>query len=105
MGYVWYAIIGMMALTVMTRASFLVFGQKLVFPGWLSRALHYVPAAVLTALIVPMALAPAGNVDISWRNAYLVGTLVAAVVALLTRKTLLAIIISFVVYILMKWLL
>ncbi|MGL1334906.1 AzlD domain-containing protein, partial [Vibrio parahaemolyticus] len=50
----------MLAATLLIRASFLVFGQRLAFPDWLNRALHYVPAAVLSALVAPMALAPAG---------------------------------------------
>ena len=47
-------IAGMIVVTYGIRLSFLVFGHKLSFPAWLSRALHYVPAAVLTALIVPI---------------------------------------------------
>ncbi|MBS1154696.1 MAG: AzlD protein [Proteobacteria bacterium] len=94
----WLVILGMALATLPVRASFLVFGHRLVFPPLLHRALHYVPAAVLTALIVPMALAPKGEVDISLGNAYLIGTLVAGVVAFASRKTLLAIVVSFAVY-------
>lgn len=99
----WLAIGGMMLLTVLIRASFLVFGQRLAFPDWLNRALHYVPAAVLSALVVPMALAPAGTVDISLHNAYLPGIIAAALVAWKSGKTLLAIVISFVVYGVWRW--
>jgi branched-subunit amino acid transport protein len=93
----WLAIGGMMLLTVLIRASFLVFGQRLAFPDWLNRA-ALCAAAVLSALVVPMALAPAGTVDISLHNAYLPGIIVAALVAWKSGKTLLAIVISFVVY-------
>ena len=51
---------GMVVVTYGIRLSFLVFGHRLTFPRWLERALRYVPAAVLTALVVPMALAPQG---------------------------------------------
>lgn len=95
-------ILGMMAITFATRASFLVFGQRLQFPDIVRRALHYVPVAVLTALIVPMALTPKGQLWLSVANPYLVGTAVAALVAMLTRKTLLAIVLSFAVYLLWK---
>ncbi|WP_293759653.1 AzlD domain-containing protein [uncultured Aquitalea sp.] len=101
----WLAILGMMAVTVAIRASFLVFGQRLAFPDWLNRALHYVPAAVLSALVVPMALAPGGTLDIRPGNPWLVGTLVSLAVAFKTGKTLLAIVVSFVVYGAMRWLL
>lgn len=98
-------IAGMIVVTYGIRLSFLVFGHKLSFPARLSRALHYVPAAVLTALIVPMALAPQGAIDLSPGNAYLPGTLAAAAVAFFSRHTLAAIVSGFVVYGLWRWLL
>ncbi|WP_028536696.1 AzlD domain-containing protein [Paludibacterium yongneupense] len=94
----WWMIGGMMLLTLATRASFLVFGQHMRFPPRLQRALHYVPVAVLSALIAPMALAPAGSLAIGPGNPYLVGTLVAGATAALSRKTLPAILLSFAVY-------
>jgi branched-subunit amino acid transport protein len=95
-------ILGMMAITFATRASFLIFGQRLQFPDIVRRALYYVPVAVLTALVVPMALAPQGALWVSMGNPYLIGTLAAAGVAFWTRKTLLAIVVSFAVYLLWK---
>jgi branched-subunit amino acid transport protein len=95
---------GMIAVTYGIRLSFLVFGHRVAFPAWLERALRYVPAAVLTALIVPMALAPQGSIDVSLHNAYLPGTLAAIVLALWTRQTLAAILGGFVVYGLWRWL-
>ena len=93
-----WVLLGMVVVTYGIRLSFLVFGHGLAFPGWLERALRYVPAAVLTALIVPMALAPQGALDLSWHNAYLLGSLVAAAVAFATRHTLGAIVSGFVAY-------
>ncbi|SFN32773.1 Branched-chain amino acid transport protein [Formivibrio citricus] len=98
----WLVIFGMAAATFPIRASFLVFGNRLDFPPLVRRALHYVPAAVLSALIVPMALMPKGSLALAPDNPYLVGTLVAGVVAFATRKTLLAIVASFVVYGMMR---
>ena len=94
----------MVVVTYGIRLSFLVFGHRLQFPVWLERALHYVPAAVLTALIVPMALAPNDVVDVSAANAYLPGAIVAAFVAFWSRHTLAAIVSGFVVYGLWRWL-
>ena len=99
------ALLGMIVVTYGIRLSFLVFGHSVKFPAWLERALRYVPAAVLTALIVPMALAPQGAIDLSPHNAYLPGTLGAIAVALWTRQTLAAILGGFVVYGLWRWLL
>lgn len=97
-------LLGMVLVTYGIRLSFLVLGHRAAFPDWLERALRYVPAAVLTALIVPMALAPQGSVDVSLHNAYLPGTLAAIGVALWTRHTLAAIVGGFVVYGLWRWL-
>lgn len=93
-----WTLLGMVVVTYGIRLSFLVFGHGLTFPAWLERALRYVPAAVLTALIVPMALAPQGAVDVSLHNAYLPGAVVAAAVAFATRHTLGAILGGFVVF-------
>jgi branched-subunit amino acid transport protein len=98
------ALAGMVVVTYGIRLSFLVFGHGVKFPVWLERALRYVPAAVLTALIVPMALAPQGAIDVSLHNAYLPGTVAAIAVALWTRQTLAAILGGFVVYGLWRWL-
>lgn len=103
--YLVLAVVGMVVVTYGIRLSFLVFGHRLRFSPWLARALRYVPAAVLTALIVPMALAPHGLVDLSLANAYLPGAAVAALVAFWSRHTLAAIISGFVVYGLWRWLL
>lgn len=97
-------LVGMVIVTYGIRLSFLVFGHRMAFPAWLERALRYVPAAVLTALIVPMALAPQGGVDVSLHNAYLPGTIASIGVALWTRQTLAAILGGFVVYGLWRWL-
>jgi branched-subunit amino acid transport protein len=97
-------LVGMVVVTYGIRLSFLVFGHRVNFPSWLERALRYVPAAVLTALIAPMALAPQGVIDVSLHNAYLPGTIAAIAVALWTRQTLAAILGGFMVYGLWRWL-
>ena len=101
--YLLLAIAGMVLVTFGIRLSFLVFGYHLRFPLWLERALRYVPASVLTALIVPMALAPRGFLDISTSNAYLPGSLAAAAVAFFSRHTLAAISSGFLVYGVWRW--
>ena len=101
----WVLAVGGMALvTFGIRLSFLVWGHRLRFPAWMERALRFVPAAVLTALIVPMALAPHGTVDLSAHNAYLPGALASAGVALRSRHSLAAILSGFAVYGLWRWL-
>lgn len=99
-----FALAGMVVVTYGIRLSFLVFGHRLTFPSWLERALRYVPAAVLTALVIPMALAPQDAIDLSLNNAYLPGTVAAVALALWSRQTLIAIVGAFVVFGFWRWL-
>ena len=100
----WAAILGMFAATFLVRASFLVFGHGLRFPPAVVRALGHVPVAVLTAIIVPEAIAPGGQIDLSPGNPYLVGTLMAGLVAWKTGRTLAALLIGFAAFGLLRWL-
>jgi len=99
----WAAIIGMFAATFLVRASFLVFGHGLRFPPAVVQALGHVPVAVLTAIVVPEAVAPGGQLDLSPGNPYLVGTLVAGLIAWKSGRTLLAVVVSFAVFGLVRY--
>ena len=98
----WATILGMFAVTFLIRASFLVFGQTLRFPTAVVQALGHVPVAVLTAIVVPEAIAPGGQLQLALTNPYLVGTLVAGLVARKSGGTLTAVMFSFVVFGLMR---
>lgn len=74
-------ILGMAAVTFLTR-----FGAQLAFrtvgiPPWLHRWLRHVPTAILTALIVPSLLLPRGHLDLTWHNPYLIAGALAALTA------------------------
>jgi branched-subunit amino acid transport protein len=88
---------GMAAVTFGVRYPVLVLVGKIPLPESVFRALRYVPPAVLTAIIVPAVLMPAGTVDVSLTNAYLVAGIVSALVAWRTKSLLLTIIIGMVV--------
>ena len=94
---------GMCLLTYLTRASFLVFGHHLRFPPAVRAALRHVPVAVLTAIIVPLALAPGGTPQLTLANPWLSGAVVAALVSRLSGRLLLAVAVSFAVFGLMRW--
>ncbi len=100
----WAAILGMFVATYLVRASFIVFGQKIRFSPFVVRVLGHVPVAVLSAIIVPEAIAPGGATHLSLANPYLVGTLVAGLIAWKTNRTLTAVLISFAVFGAMRWL-
>ena len=100
----WFTLGGMFVATFLVRASFIVFGQGLRFPPAVVQALGHVPVAVLAAIVVPEAIAPGGHLDLSPTNPYLVGTLVAGLIAWKTGRTLTAVLVSFCVFGVMRWL-
>ncbi|SAK64766.1 branched-chain amino acid transport [Caballeronia temeraria] len=58
---VWLAIIGMGFVTAVTRALFLIGGERMVLPPRVQRVLRYAPAAALAGVVVPDLLeTPAG---------------------------------------------
>ena len=102
--FLWAAILGMFAVTYLIRASFLVFGHRLHFPPAVVQALNHVPVAVLSAIIVPEAIAPGGHLNLSLTNPYLIGTLLSGLVAWKTGRVLTAVGIGFCAFGLLRWL-
>lgn len=79
-GY-WIIILGMGVITLALRVSMIVLLGRIAIPEALSRALRFVPPAVFSALVAPALLRPAGPVDVSFTNPYLLAGTLAAVVA------------------------
>jgi branched-subunit amino acid transport protein len=75
--------------TLLQRLSFIFLIGKIEMPEWLSRALRFVPAAALAALVFPALTHPAGTLDLSLGNIRLLAGLVGALVAWRTRNVLL----------------
>jgi branched-subunit amino acid transport protein len=87
----WLTLLGMGLITYGIRLSMiLLLGQVRISEGW-QRALRLVPPAVLSAIIFPELLQPAGSLDISLGNARLLAGIIAAVVAWRTKNALLTI--------------
>ncbi|KVQ69370.1 AzlD domain-containing protein [Burkholderia territorii] len=58
---IWIVIVGMTIVTAVTRALFLIGGERTVLPERAQRALRYAPAAALVAVVLPDLLeTPAG---------------------------------------------
>ncbi len=51
---VWIVIVVVGALNYLSRLSFIAAFGRRSMPAWLARALKFVPAAMLTALVLPM---------------------------------------------------
>lgn len=72
--------------TFATRLSFIALLGKVEVPPLLTRALRFVPASVLSAIIFPELLVRDGAVDLSTGNLRLLAGGLAVVVALKTRS-------------------
>jgi branched-subunit amino acid transport protein len=92
-------IVGMALITVFVKAAIFMLGERAAFPVWLKEALAFVPVTVLTAIIVPMVLAPHGQgIELSWRNPQLVAACAAVLVCAATRRQLLTIVVGLAVF-------
>lgn len=89
-GEILLIIMGMAAVTYLTRATFLVLFGRFTLPEWLTKGLRFIPLGIMSAFIAPSLVAPRGNLDISLSNYYLLAGLVAAIVALRWRNVFLS---------------
>jgi len=80
--------------TFLLRFLFIYLFGKIEMPVELRRALRFVPAAALAALVFPALTHPAGYLDISMQNFRLLAGLGGAVVAWKTRNVLLTILVG-----------
>lgn len=64
-------IAGLAAITVLTRAFFLLSDRELVLPAWVRRGLRYAPLAALAAVLVPEIIMTQGHLIDTWKDARL----------------------------------
>ena len=83
----WLIVLGMALLTFYQRASFLLLPARVQLPQIVTRALRYVPAAVLTAIWAPELMLQNGVPSLSIGNERLLAGLVAIGVAWRWRVT------------------
>ncbi len=81
-------ILGMGLITYAIRLFLFLLPERLALPPWLLRALRYVPAAVLSAIILPELLLSGGTLDVSLGNERLLAGLLGLLVAWRTRNVL-----------------
>jgi branched-subunit amino acid transport protein len=82
--------------TFVLRFLFIYLFGKIEMPDWLRRALRFVPAAALAALVFPALTHPSGHLDLSLQNFRLLAGLGGAIVAWRTRNVLLTILVGMV---------
>ena len=87
--------------TFIFRFSFIYLYGRVNLPEWLRRAMHFVPPAVLSALIFPAIILKENIIWISPQNPRLVAGLIAMIVAWRTKSSILPIVIGLGVFWLM----
>lgn len=92
------------ALTFGIRFSLIYLFGRFEIPKTLRRMLHYVPPAVLSAIIFPELFMTNGSLDISFTNIRLLAGLAAIVTAWVTRSTLVTILAGIAALLLLGWL-
>ncbi len=70
-------IVGMTAMTVLTRSFFFLSERPWTLPAWAERGLQYAPVAALAAVIAPELLMTDGHAIATWHDARLYAALVA----------------------------
>ena len=92
---IWALIVVVGAINFASRLSFIALFARREMPPLLARALRHVPAAMLTAIVVPaIVIAAPGVLRLDLGNVKLIAALVAGVVAWRWRNTLLTIVVG-----------
>jgi branched-subunit amino acid transport protein len=93
------AILGMAVITFSIKALVFILGDRVSFSPTTRQALDFVPVTVLTAIIVPMVLAPHGQgLEWSWRNPQLVAAVFSVLLCAATRHQLSTIVLGLLVF-------
>jgi len=92
------AITGLMLITIVTRAFFMIPERELPMPDWLQRGLKYAPLAALTAVIAPEVLMSHGQPIATLADARLPAVLCATVYYFRRRGILGTIVVGMAVY-------
>jgi branched-subunit amino acid transport protein len=94
---IWLIMIAGGLITFGMRFSLIYLFGRFEVPETMRRALHYVPPAVLSAIIFPELFYQDGSLDLAWTNARLFAGLTAIAVAWFSKNTLLTILVGMVV--------
>ena len=78
-------LLGLGAVTVLTRCFFFILDRELPFPAWAQRGLQYAPIAALAAVVVPEVVVSQGALITTWQDARLYGA-ASGVVFYLARR-------------------
>ena len=72
------AIVGLTAITVITRGFFFISKREVPIPDWLRQGLRYAPLAALAAVVVPEIVMQQGRLITTWQDARLYAAVAAS---------------------------
>lgn len=101
---IWLVIIIGGLITFGMRFSLIYLFGKVEVPETMRKALHYVPPAVLSAIIFPELLIRDGALDISLSNTRMLAGMIAIITAWFSRNTLITILVGMATLFLLQWL-
>jgi branched-subunit amino acid transport protein len=78
-------IVGLAAVTVLTRSFFFISSKSWQLPHWAQRGLQYAPIAALSAVVIPEIITVQGELVSTWQDARLYAA-VAGVAAYFWRR-------------------
>ena len=100
---IWVVMVFGGLITFGMRFSLIYLFGRFEIPESLRRALHYVPPAVLSAIIFPEILMNGGTLNLSLANPRLLAGLLAILTAWFSRNTLITILVGMAALFLFQW--
>ncbi len=101
---IWFVMFAGGLITFGMRFSLIYLFGKFDIPDTMRRALHYVPPAVFSAIIIPELLLSNDTLDLSFTNTRLLAGVLAIVTAWYSRNTLITILVGMAALFLLQWL-
>ena len=91
-------IVGLAAVTVLTRSFFFLSSKPWHLPGWAQRGLQYAPIAALSAVVVPEIVMSQGQLISTVLDARLFAAAAGAITYFRSKNVLLTIVLGMAVY-------
>lgn len=101
---IWIVLILGGLITFGIRFSLIYLFGRIEVPETMRRALHYVPPAVLSALIFPELFTRSGELFVSFDNHRMLAGLIAVAVAWISKNTLITILAGMIAFFLLQFL-
>lgn len=97
-GWTLAVIVGLAAVTVLTRCFFFILDRPWTLPAWAHRALQYAPVAALAGVVAPEVVVANGHLVAGWQDARLFAALAGVAVYYWRKSVLLTLVLGMAVY-------